>query len=300
MQCKICRSRIEKENGVKTKNGFICQSCFSLLPDSVKLNIESFTARQILKLSKILHVLDSKPWVKSGTFGVTKDGICIKNVEFKIWDLRKVKLNFHPSRIGEHPNTVVGTITVVIETKSPHFIIEEPFFPCEITVVYGINGTEIHYYYSYEIEKLLLAIQNCIEDGAPNMAPYIDKYQKAVHNEEELQKRKAEAEERIKKKKEEEKKKEEAEKKKKEENNKNQQKKTGNEKKPEYLSPFEEAKIMFGVEIPYTKSQIKKLRNDLIKKHHPDNNNGSEDMCIKINNYYKLLMKFAISETSKG
>lgn len=51
---------------------------------------------------------------------------------------------------------------------------------------------------------------------------------------------------------------------------------------------------MFGVEIPYTEAEIRKKRNELIKKVHPDAG-GSEKKAAQINEYYALLKKFVVS-----
>lgn len=304
MHCKICRNGFTKERGIKVKGGYICSSCFSLLPQSVKLNIESFTTRQIFQLSKIIQPLDKKPWVECGAFAVTKNGISINNVEFDIRHLRSVKLNFHPAVEGPHPNTVIGTVTIIIETKAPHFILEEPFFPNDVTVSYGINGKTIHYYYSYELEKLLLAIWECINDGADDMTSYIDKYYRTIRTEKEFQEKmkaaKKKQQDKNAQKEKDKKEKEQADKnqkRKQEENKRNSRKKAEKTetKAKKMMSPFDEAKALFEVEIPYTKALLTKKRNELLKKYHPDVNGGSEEMCKTINKSYELLMKFVIS-----
>ncbi|MBR1470489.1 MAG: hypothetical protein IJ600_02455 [Lachnospiraceae bacterium] len=58
-------------------------------------------------------------------------------------------------------------------------------------------------------------------------------------------------------------------------------------------TPLEEAKSVFGVELPFTADEIRQRRNLLLKKYHPDNPDGSEEMCKKINEWYALLLKYA-------
>lgn len=296
MQCKICKNQIS-DNGVEVKNGIICNDCMELLPDSVKLNAKNFTVRQILQLSKMIQPSSSKNWVESGVFGVGKNTISIKKHEFQLKDLREVRLNFHPKAMGPHPNTVVGTITVVIETRTPHFLIEEPFFPDDVIVAYGISGKVITYHYSYTIETLFNLIQECIDKKVYDMTNFIDRYQQAVQKSDEYKKNKANAEAQKKKMEEDQKAKEEADRKKREEEQRQKQKE---EKRKAYvggkrpLSPFEEAKILFDVEMPYTTSDIKAIRNKLVKKYHPDLG-GSEEMCKRVNEAYTLLSKFASS-----
>lgn len=286
MQCKMCKKKINKED-VKVKNGYICKDCYDSLPESVKACSSDFTTKQLLQLMKIIKPAESKVLVKSGMLKICAESIAIKNTEYLLRDLRKISLNFHPAGVGSHPNTVVGTITIILETKSPHFMIEEPFFENEVTVGYGISGKVIYYYYSYEIEKLFELVQECIDSGTCNMIPYIKKYQKLMMKEEEYKRQQEEIE---RKKREEAKRREEEKRRKREESQKS--KSSGTSKT---LSPFEEAKSMFCVEMPYTKEQIKKSRNNLIKRYHPDNKGGSEEMCRKINENYALLLKFASS-----
>ncbi len=54
----------------------------------------------------------------------------------------------------------------------------------------------------------------------------------------------------------------------------------------------EEAETIFMVRYPYDEAEIKSKRNMLLKKYHPDNAEGSEEMCKKINECYALLMKY--------
>ncbi len=57
------------------------------------------------------------------------------------------------------------------------------------------------------------------------------------------------------------------------------------------LTPYDEALNIFNVREPFTAEEIKSKRNLLLKSYHPDNNNGSEEMCKKINECYELLMQ---------
>ena len=55
---------------------------------------------------------------------------------------------------------------------------------------------------------------------------------------------------------------------------------------------LDEAKAFFGVDIPFTLDETKQRRNQLLKKYHPDNPDGSEAMCKKINECYALLVRY--------
>ncbi len=61
----------------------------------------------------------------------------------------------------------------------------------------------------------------------------------------------------------------------------------------ESSAALEEAKSIFNVEIPFSEAEIKEKRNLLIRKYHPDNPGGSEEMCKKINECYAILYKYA-------
>ena len=54
----------------------------------------------------------------------------------------------------------------------------------------------------------------------------------------------------------------------------------------------QEAETIFMVKYPYDEAEIKSKRNMLLKKYHPDNPEGSEEMCKKINECYAVLMKY--------
>jgi len=76
-----------------------------------------------------------------------------------------------------------------------------------------------------------------------------------------------------------------------------EQERKSSEKRYRRTSPgnarLEEAKAFFGVDIPFTADEIKQRRNQLLKKYHPDNPDGSEEMCKKINECYALLIRYA-------
>lgn len=269
---------------VKVRNGYICHGCFERMPKCIQMNIEKFTIRQIFQLGKIIGPASSKAWAECGMLGVAKDSISINGTEIKLRDIKKIRINFHPKGEGQHPNTAFGIITAVIETKSPHFVLEEPFYQKDIVVGYSISGKKVTYHYSYAIEKLFAMLQECIDNKTYDMTAFMEKYQMATQKVD-AEKRKREAEKRRK----------EEEQRKKAEKEENARKRA-REKKDSYkgrtLSKFEEAKVLFEVELPYTKDQIKKKRNELIKQHHPDIG-GSDEMCKKINEAYTLLLKFA-------
>lgn len=283
MICKNCKNEII--NPVRVKNGSICQHCYDSMPESVKININHFTLKQIKQIQELVNEPEEQPIASCGTFKVCRTAIQVNGKEFKIKNLSGVRLNFHPNALGMSLGTAVGTLTVVIDTKFPHYMFEEPFYSKEVTASYRINGKNVTYGYSYAIEKLFACIQKCLNEESNEMTKYINEYQEAVkrntkEKEEEQrkktqnrgfssnQKRQSESSEH--------------------QHHTNEDKKE-EDKKPK--SPFDDAKALFNVELPYTKTDIKRIRNELIKKYHPDLG-GSEEMCKKINEAYTLLLKF--------
>lgn len=307
MHCKLCRNTISGE-AVKIKNGYVCDGCMGSFPDSIKMNIQFFNSHHLKQLGNITTLVseDFNAWATCGEFKVSKHSIVLKGMEYYFEDLIRVELNFHPRETGKVPMTAVGTITAVIETKQPHFLIEEPFFPNDVTVGYIISGKAITYRYSYQLEVLFEKIQECIESGTADMTDFFEEYRKTIMNskkyKEDREKRQQKAAEEAKRKEEEEQKRKAEERRKAQEEFEKKQKKnewstwgghrpgmSGNNSK--YLSPFDEAKALFGVQMPYTKEQIRKKRNELLKQYHPDIC-GSTEMTQKINVAYGLLVKF--------
>ena len=124
-KCKVCgRSCYDYQ---KLKTGIICSDCLNTLPIGVKNCIREFTGDQIQKIQKVAKPFDgkSKIWRYCVDLKVCVDSIVLNRMEYKFKDLESVKLNFHPKEIGKMPDTAEGIVTVVIEIKSPHVLIEE-------------------------------------------------------------------------------------------------------------------------------------------------------------------------------
>ena len=287
MICKNCRNEII--NPVRVKNGSICQHCYDSLPESVKVNADHFTLKQIKQIQGLVNEPEEQALASCGTFKVCRTAIQINGKEFKIKNLSGVRLNFHPNGLGMSLGTAVGTLTVVIDTKVPHYMFEEPFYPKEVTASYRINGKNVTYGYSYAIEKLFVCIQKCLSEQSEDLSKYIEEYQEAVKRNNQEKKEKKDAQNRG----------FSSNQKRQSESTSTKQEHTssqsntsnnGDTQKPK--TPFDEAKALFSVELPYTTTEIKRKRNALIKKYHPDLG-GSEEMCKKINEAYTLLLKFA-------
>ncbi len=73
-----------------------------------------------------------------------------------------------------------------------------------------------------------------------------------------------------------------------------QDKKREDKQKSRAETARDEAETIFMVKHPYSEAEIKSKRNMLLKKYHPDNAEGSEEMCKKINECYALLLKYCV------
>lgn len=275
MKCRVCGDKIKKGSKVKVKYGAVCRSCVCRLPESVQADVGNYTARQIRRLFEVIHPVSSIPITRSGMFGICKDSLIINHAEYKLKDIEKFEVKFYPERIGRNPNTVVGTAAILIETKSPHFVFEEKFLPQQVTAGCELDGENIRYRFSYEFEQLVLAVQECLDDRSYDMTDYLYRFGINIQYRNEFLKWMKRQKDDWKG----------------ECGKKNASYHMNGDNKP----PFDGAKELLGIELPCTASQLKKARNILLKKYHPDNMDGSVEMCSKINEAYAMLIKFVSS-----
>lgn len=265
-KCKICGNTVEGQYE-KLKKGWICKACLDRLPYGVRTSIHDFTDSQIRELLKIVRPFQRSKsvWRFCGNLKVCYDSIVLNGYEYLLKDLLSVKLNFHPKEIGRLPDTATGVISAVIETKDPHFLIEEAFISGKTTAQYIITGMDIIYHFSSDLEYTLKAVQDAIRNG-----DYLIK--EAIHHEEKKEQSAG-----------------------KQSHKTYRWQKTKTEKpKEENLTPLEAAMKLLGVERPYTKADLRKKRNQYLANNHvhPDDG-GSEEAFQKLQDAYELLLKFA-------
>lgn len=264
MVCKSCGGVLL--DPVKVKRGRICRYCYDGLPESAKANVRRFTADQVRQIRGLAGEPEGEKILAScGAFKVTRSGVQLNGKAFKLKDLSGVGLNFHPSAPGLVPGTVSGTPTVVIHTKAPHYMFEEPFCPTEVIVHYQITGKNIEYGFPLKIERLFFYIGKCLDKGSQDLTSYIDAYFRATRGK----------------------------------NSPPHGEPPPNDAPPPNDGPrrkprteLEMAEELFGITPPYTAEKIRHTRNILLKKYHPDLG-GSEELTKKINAAYRLLMKHA-------
>lgn len=69
------------------------------------------------------------------------------------------------------------------------------------------------------------------------------------------------------------------------------------QRKQKQTSSLQQARQLMRVKESYTRVELKKARNALIKQFHPDNTGGGdEEMCKRINTAYNLLLRYAKAE----
>lgn len=270
MACKSCGN--ELIGSVKVRGGHICRHCYDSLPESVKVNIRHFTADQVKQIRGLVREPEGEEILaRCGEFKVSRSGIQLNGKVFPLEHLSGVRLNFHPAAPGLSSNTVSGTATVVIDTKAPRCMFEEPFISGDVSVGYHIIGRNITYEFPRRVELLFHYIEKCLRDGSRDLTSYIEAYVRAAGDgEKNSTTGSGEASGGG--------------------TGDGQTRRPGPEERPR--TELEMAEELFGMTPPYTKDEARDIRNKLLKKHHPDVG-GSEEMTKKINAAYELLVEHA-------
>lgn len=260
-KCKVCGQCCRDYK--KLKSGLICSDCMDSLPIGIKNSIHEFTADQIQKIKNNIKPYDGKSriWRYCDSLQVTGNSIVLNRMEYKLKDLMSVKLNFHPREIGKLPDTAEGIVSLILELKSPHILIEESFINKRITARYIISGMDIIYHYSKDLEYTINAIQAAIQDKT-----YIIK--EAYKEEKDTDTGK--------------------------QSNQSGYKQKKRKNRTSKMTPLESAMELFSIKRPFTKSELRKKRNIFIASNHihPDDG-GSEEAFRKVQDAYELLIKFA-------
>lgn len=252
MICGLCRA--DTVNKVRVRDGYICNNCFNKLPMSFQKSNNKITVDNIKEAKKVLKDKYSSPWATCSGVGICYQGLQINGFEINLSDIKKVSLNFHPQKPGGKKNYVYGTVSIIIETKIPHMVFEEPFFNTEIK--YYISGKEISYSYPSSIQVMITKLQENINNG--------------IFNTDSLRPKKKE----------------------KKDEGRGREGVRARQEKGKLMSEFEQAKKLFCVEIPFKKEILITKKRALLKVHHPDMG-GTPEMADRIYKAYDLLLKYA-------
>ena len=293
---------------MKIANGTICTNCFESLPKIVQDNVEDLTAKQIVNSKKVIKVAHSLKdyWGKLGSFVyISNTKLIINGGEIAYRDLENISLNFHPQERGNYGNSVRGYSTIVITTKSPKIVMEHKFKNVELeSIRFKIHGKDITYSFNKIWLRAIHEIKEVIAERSESLRHFRTEYDKYWENikknsnvlsseeyEEYFRQIKEEADREWR----EQMQREEQTRSRTEQRRREQERaKAAGEKAKvkENLSAFDKALLLFELQIPFTKKELKIKRNELIKKVHPDEG-GSDKKAALINEYYSLLKKFA-------
>lgn len=250
--CSICDEGRRKKN---TKDGYICKSCLSMLPLGVRNNIDKFTNSDIKKLVEIFNEKFELERIYSKNHIVIKDThMNINGFNYKYSNIESVKL---VNRIAEpepvdYGRRVKCQLNIIVTLKNPHVLIEETLYTDEFE--YFINQDRISFQMT-ELENNM--IHNLFFNFINSEFSSYYEFRKANHKQSN-------------------------------ENNTNktkQNKETPDEKRLK-------AEKLYRLTAPYTKSDVKKARNNLLKFFHSDAG-GDDEITQRIYDAYEILTKAA-------
>ncbi len=176
--CKLC-GKINTEKN-KIKNGYICDVCYSLLPDVVKLSVRDIDDIHLKALKKMMTKHKSPYFLKCENVYICEDGIQINEWEMKFKFMDKIYLKFHPTDYDNGRFKAKGKLGVVIETINPHMIIEEPFM--EMSVEYRIHEKDIVYIIPESANSIFREIQKILDNKKYSLKEFREKYYMGKHD----------------------------------------------------------------------------------------------------------------------
>jgi hypothetical protein len=332
MKCKLCGGKSHRY--VKIKNGSICEECYNKMPMLIAINCGSLTSSEITSAYRIMKEITDEEikkicWCSIGTeysaVELSDEKLVVQNAAINYEDIKDIsfsvipKRNVKDSEIGSKKHCAKVDIYVTLETKKPCFRINT-LVKKNTCLDYIIHGKQITFDLPVIYTKIINALKQVIDGKEKDFSFFHKEFTEYIAD---IKRKKKEEEEEVERKWEEylnqkhEKEREEKrqrdqkdyyrfynsskgerfnkdKKQNNQKNNKSNSKSGKFNQKNAKVSEFEKAKKMFGVEIPYTEAEIRKKRNELIKKVHPDAG-GSEKKAAQINEYYALLKKFVVS-----
>ena len=275
-KCKICLKNAKII--YKAQNGKICDECYNKLPKAVQNNISNLKPRQLKEIMEIIKPPKTKSWASMLGLRLCNYSIIINDWEIRLKNIYEISANFYPTSYCDElgSNYANGIITIKVETRDPHLIIEEPLLTRPVRFI--ISDISIRYLFPPELLNLINTIQASIKDGSNSLLKY---KVKLTIEEEAKRRREREAERRRK---------EQADRDRKA--GKKERRTSHNE--AFIQSDYDAALDLLSIKAPFTIEELKRKRNNLIKQYHPDQANGDAGKCSEINNAYDILEKYAI------
>lgn len=264
MKCKICGKNAEKR--IQIRRGYLCQSCFDKLPDSVKANAKNVTTKQLKKLLRIVHEPSEPAKLQIGFMYLGMSSLWLHGRAIRIEDIRNISWHFHPIRAEEKGNICYGVVGIVIETRQPYFVLEEPLYDHEIRAEYHISGHTITYSLPLMLEIIIMDIRKAIETKQNDFSAVIHKCSKreySYHHHKNQSRSNSHSD-------------------------RSRHNQTGSGK-PDVLR---NARNLYGLQDVFTREQLNREKRKLTKKYHPDicHDENAKEMMQMVLTYYKLLL----------
>ena len=276
MFCIGCKK--ETGNGIrvgKLKYGYICRDCLERLPVSVRHKTAHLSLGQVSRLLEICSrqelpaLEDSIYFTRTKRFVLCADSIFVNGVRIGFQDIRRVYLVYHPLEdCGSNMARVQASLC--IRVKGLCMILEEDI-EAPIAMAYTIDRKTIQFHYSDGFTEYIQKLNEALAESVT-----LDALLEEINLERKKKKR------------------EEQENARREGNTRGARgHRQSAGKAGTGVSPLEKAMAMFCVQMPYAEADIKKTRNKLLKKYHPDEAGGSAEACIQVMEAFELLKKYA-------
>ena len=261
MKCTVCNQQMGQMRVIR--NGRICGSCLGKLPRCAREQAAQLSDWQIRRIIRLFHAPSHDHWLAYNWFRISDHAICFSDREIELNCLNKIWLGFHLN--GQAGKQAKGRLLLCIESREPGIIFREELFPYDIAVPYQIRGTRIYYGFPPELVDTVNVIQKALDQKRYDLSSFRENPGRKNSKTRE-------------------------------------QEKTGEGKEHENFpeSELEKAMKLYSVSIPYTEKQIRHIRNELIKRNHPDvteNGGGDAEKCREILQAYQFLLKYISPKT---
>ena len=285
MKCSVCGKDIPLTYRIKNKKN-ICCFCYKPLPKIVKDKLKKYNKQQI---GKILENIDQSPkgcWINYESFGLCMEtyNVILNGTAYISKNLTSIKYHFHPEK-QVNAEMVIGYIIVELDFKNG-MKVQESISSLPIGLPFTIKNKKVEFLHSEFFVSLINKMNDFIKsDSYDEMDLFYWEYLRGqARDADEERERKVEEEKERKAKEEAEYKRQQEEQRRREQQKRNSQQSSKSSGKMSY----EEAKTLFGISGSCSSAELKKRRNQLLKKHHPDQG-GSLEMCAKVNEAYRIL-----------
>lgn len=266
MKCSICGKEMNKRYLQKIKHDYICSNCYYKLPLFANISLKKYSAKQIKKLIEIKNNVESKVIYEYYDLKIGLNNIKLKEANFKVKDIKKIELCFYPEKILSD-SRIGGMIGAKLFFKNG-VCFEQYVSDNHFSIGYSYSfPKKFIYYYPKWLKAALQEINNQLNVNCENLQrieTILEEYDAKQYYERTG--------------------------KEKETKNKTYEKASTQNNINSVLT-LENAKKVFGYNSDMTLDDIKKRRNMLLKKYHPDQG-GTQAQCTIVNEAYKILKNY--------